>query len=379
MAAWRLDLLRLFICILHLFRYEAFGTFWLFLLLFQKLALVSPCHANAKVEKVPEVNFTNLDLVYLSTSRLQLAFRHWWLEQLYPMSFVHSKPKASLLPSTKPSVTSHKAKLFTAFCFIYSFIFSLWTLATSENRLRPWLCFDLCHGWSRFGRFGRFGLGEATWNDRPVHWGIGITAPFVFTPLEALVGDESDERLKSLIHRERFVSVLKTPTTPRSLPSQLLQPEFPSSASTFSVAQVVKPRMNGTWMEYQPVHMFLYWTTTITLVSALKPKSCNPSTSRRSLQWCAKMLNGGMDGVSVKRCWVKIRISLICPDPRRQTANTGHVGKVSPMKGTFTLLWSVPTARVTAIRYERNVPCINDHQCTPMTQFSNSLTVIESY
>lgn len=65
--------------------------------------------------------------------------------------------------------------------------------------------------------------------------------------LETLVGDESDERLKSLIIlRERFVSVLKTPTTPRSLPSQLLQPEFPSSASTFSVAQVVKPRMNGT-------------------------------------------------------------------------------------------------------------------------------------
>lgn len=220
---------------------------------------------------------------------------------------------------------------------------------------------------------------DMEWSTCPRHWNHSALC------FEALVGDESDEsdeRLKSLILRERFVSVLKTPTTPRSLPSQLLQPEFPSSASTFSVAQVVKPRMNGTWMEYQPVHMFLYWTTlvsTITLVSALKLKSCNPSTSRRSLQWCAKMLNGGMDGVSVKRCWVKIRISLICPDPRRQTANTGHVGKVSPMKGTFTLLWSVPTARVTAIRYERNVPCINDHQCTPMTQFSNSLTVIESY
>ena len=154
--------------------------------------------------------------------------------------------------------------------------------------------------------------------------------------LEALVGDESDERLKSLIIlRERFVSVLKTPTTPRSLPSQLLQPEFPSSASTFSVAQVVKPRMNGTWMEYQPVHMFLYWTTTITLVSALKLKSCNPSTSRRSLQWCAKMLNGGMDGVSVKRCWVKIRISLICPDPRRQNGQYGTCRQSLSHEGNF--------------------------------------------
>lgn len=117
------------------------------------------------------------------------------------------------------------------------------------------------------------------------------------------------------------------------------------------------------------LHWFLLSNSSLA-IQAPPEEACNDVQKCWMAEW--------MEWVS-KDGWVKIRIWLICSDPRRQTANTGHVGKVSPMKGTFTLLWSVPTARVTAIRYERNVPCINDHQCTPMTQFSNSLTVIESY